>query len=161
MHKTAFQTHHGHFEYKVMPYGLTNAPATFQGVMNAVLAPGLRKFILVFIDDILVYSKNLTKHVKHLRIVFDLLNKHQLKVKKSKCCFAQQKLCYLGHVISAEGVATDPAKIAPILQWKSPTNVKELRKVMGMTGYYRKFIKGYGIISKILTDLLRKGTPYI
>jgi hypothetical protein len=153
--KTAFQTHHGHFEYKVMPYGLTGAPATFQGVMNTVLAPGLRKFVLVFIDDILIYSPSLQSHVTHLKEVFDLLKQNQLKVKQSKCCFAQPKLAYLGHIISAAGVATDPDKIAPIVKWQSPQNVKQLRSFLGMAGYYRKFVKGYGVISKSLTELLR------
>lgn len=149
--KIAFQTHHGHFEYRVMPYGLTGAPATFQGIMNAVLAPGLRKYVLVFIDDILIYSATLQDHAKHVKMVFDMLTENQLKVKKSKCHFAQQELSYLGHVISAKGVATDPLKIAPIVKWQSPQNVKQLRSFLGMSGYYRKFVRGYGIISKALT----------
>ena len=102
-HKTAFQTHQGHYEFRVMPYGLTGAPATFQNAMNTILAPLLRRCVLVFIDDILVYSKTLEEHKEHVRAVFVLLEQHQLKVKRSKCTFAQQQLKYLGHVISAAG----------------------------------------------------------
>lgn len=104
-HKTAFQTHFGHFEYKVMPYGLTGAPATFQSVMNHVLAPLLRKCVVIFIDDILIYSKTQEEHMQHVQMVFDLLQEHQFKVRLSKCSFAKQQLHYLGHVISSKGVS--------------------------------------------------------
>lgn len=159
--KTAFQTHHGYFEYKVMPYGVTGGPATFQGVMNNISAPLLRKCVLVFVDDILVYSTNLQEHARHLEQVFRILAKHELKVKKTKCAFAQQKVHYLGHLISAKGVATDKKKVEPITKWQAPQNVKELRRFLGMTRYYRKFIRGYGEISKNLTELLKKGVPYV
>jgi hypothetical protein len=160
-HKTAFQIHHGHFEYKVMPYGLTGAPATFQGVMNEVLAPGLRKFVIVFIDDILIYSKTLSDHVKHVRQVFQMLDANQLKVKRSKCFFGQKEVSYLGHVINGQGVTTDPKKIAPIVDWKAPKDAKQLRSFLGMAGYYRKFVRGYGIISKVLIELLTKWVQFI
>jgi hypothetical protein len=112
--KTAFQTHNGHFEYRVMPYGLTGGPATFQLTMNSVLTPFLRKCVVVFIDDILIYSPTWSEHLQHLQEVFATLDKQQFKVKLSKCSFAQTKLNYLGHVISQEGVATDPAKIEAV-----------------------------------------------
>jgi hypothetical protein len=160
-YKTAFQTHQGHFEYKVMPYGVTGGPATFQSVMNDILSPFLRKYVLVFVDDILIYSKTLNEHATHVEAVLGVLLKHELKVKKSKCTFAKQEILYLGHVISAEGVSTDKAKIDPIVKWKPPQNVKELRRFLGMTGYYRKFIRGYGVISRTLTDLLKKGVPFV
>jgi hypothetical protein len=160
-YKTAFQTHHGHFEYKVMPYGVTGGPATFQGVMNEILAPILRKFVLVFVDDILIYSKTLEDHAQHLQQVFAVLEQQGLKVKKSKCAFAKKEFAYLGHIISAQGVSTDKGKVAPIIKWQPPTNVKELRSFLGMTGYYRKFIKSYGIISRTLTDFLKKGAQYV
>ena len=108
--KTAFKTHHGHFQFKVMPFGLTNAPATFQCVMNSVFAEHTRKFVIVFLDDILVYSPNLQEHQRHLRFVLDLLRKHQLYAKASKCLFSQKRIEYLGHVIAKEGVATDSRK---------------------------------------------------
>lgn len=110
-YKTAFQTHNGHYEYKVMSFGLTGAPATFQEFMNFVLQPLLRKCVVVFLDDVLVYSKNMEEHIEHLRQVFQLLQKHDLHLKMSKCSFAQDKLEFLGHVISKHGVATDPKKI--------------------------------------------------
>jgi hypothetical protein len=110
-HKTAFKTHSGHYEFRVIPFGLTSAPATFQGVMNSILSPLLRRCVLVFVDDILIYSATLEDHVNHLRQVLQILVKHQLKVKQSKCSFAEQRLSYLGHIITPNGVSTDDDKI--------------------------------------------------
>lgn len=160
-HKTAFKTHHGHFEFRVMPFGLTSAPATFQGYMNNILSPLLRKFVLVFVDDILIYSKTLSDHVQHLQSVLQILTKHQLKVKSSKCSFAQQRLAYLGHIVSPNGVSTDEEKIQVVRNWPTPTCVKELRGFLGLAGYYRKFVRHYGLLSKPLTNLLRKGQIYM
>lgn len=160
-HKTTFKTHHGHFEFRVMPFGLTSAPATFQGCLNNILSPLLRKFVLVFVDDILIYSKTLSDHVQHLQSVLQILTKHQLKVKSSKCSFAQQRLAYLGHIVSPNGVSTDEEKIQVVRNWPTSTCVKELRGFLGLAGYYRKFVRHYGLLSKPLTNLLRKGQIYM
>jgi len=158
--KTAFQTHNGHFEYTVMPYGVTGGPATFQQTMNYILAPLLRKGVVVFIDDILIYSNTWSDHLAILQQVFDLFTEHQIKIKLSKCSFAQQELKYLGHVISSQGVATDPKKIQDIQHWPVPTNVKEVRSFLGLAGYYRKFVQHFGTIARPLTELLKKGTLF-
>jgi len=160
-YKTAFQTHNGHYEYCVMPYGVTGGPATFQTVMNILLEPLLRKCAVVFIDDILIYSKTWDDHLQHIRAVLTLLQQHKFQVKLSKCSFAKQQLTYLGHIVSSEGVATDPTKIESIKNWPRPANVKDLRSFLGMAGYYRRFVAQFGIISKPLTNLLRKGTLYV
>lgn len=154
--KTAFQTHNGHYEYRVMPYGVTGGPATFQLTMNSILAPLLRKCVVVFIDDILVYSTNWRDHLEHIRVVFNILDKHQFKVNLSKCSFAQTSLHYLGHIISQEGVATDPEKISAVKSWPTPRSVKDIRSFLGLAGYYRKFVKNFGIMSRPLTSLLKK-----
>jgi hypothetical protein len=160
-HKTAFQTHFGQYEFRVLAFGLTGAPETFQGAMNVSLSPGLRKFVIVFFDDILVYSATYEDHLKHLRLVFEWLNNDQWKIKKTKCSFAQRSITYLGHIISSQGVATDSSKVQVIVDWPVPATVKELRSFLGLAGYYRKFVKHFGIISKPLTNLLKKNTLFL
>ncbi|KAL4348724.1 hypothetical protein GQ457_17G014770 [Hibiscus cannabinus] len=127
VHKTTFRTHHGHFEFKVMPFGLTNAPTTFQALMNAIFGPYLRKFVLVFFDDILVYSPSMGEHLEQLKKVLDILRANQLFAKKSKCFFGQRQVEYLGHIISARGVSTDPSKVEAMRSWPLPENLKSLR----------------------------------
>lgn len=159
--KTAFQTHFGHFEYRVMSFGLTGALATFQGAMNETLASVLRKCALVFFDDILIYSPTLEAHAQDLRTVLQLLQDHQWKVKLSKCSFALKELNYLGHTIGVAGVSTDPSKVQDIVNWAIPTTLKKLRGFLGIAGYYHKFVKIFGVISKPLTNLLRKGVEFV
>ena len=160
-HKTAFQTHSGHYEYRVMSFGLTGAPSTFQSAMNDTLAPVLRKFALVFFDDILIYCKDMHSHLLHLTEVLRLLADNQWKVKLSKCSFAKTEISYLGHIISGSGVSTDPSKIQTVQDWPVPINIKKLRGFLGLAGYYRKFVQNFGTISKPLTHLLKKNVPFV
>src|SRR5438105_764102 len=158
--KTAFSTRYGLYEYTVMSFGLTNAPAYFMYMMNNVFMEYLDKFVVVFIDDILVFSKSEEEHEEHLRLVLQKLREHQLYAKFSKCEFWLDEVFFLGHVIKAGGVAVDPSKVRDVLGWLPPQNVSEIRSFLGMAGYYRRFIEGFSKIAKPLTELLEKGATF-
>jgi hypothetical protein len=160
-YKTAFSTHAGHFEFTVVPFGATGAPATFQGAMNSTLAPLLRKCALVFFDDILIYSASYEEHIHHLHQVLTLLAKDQWVVKLKKCNFAKQEIRYLGHILSSQGVQTDPEKVTAVLHWPTPSNVRDLRGFLGLAGFYRKFVRHFAIIAKPLTQLLKKHQLFV
>ena len=154
--KIAFRTHHGHFEFLVMPFGLSNAPATFQALMNDVLLPFLRRFVLVFFDDILIFSSSWAEHLQHIHIVLDMLRAHRLHLKRSKCSFGASSVAYLGHVISAGGVAMDADKVTAMASWPTPWSARGLCGFLGLAGYYQKYIRDFGVITAPLTCLLRK-----
>ncbi|GJS21326.1 hypothetical protein Tco_0449958 [Tanacetum coccineum] len=158
---TAFRTRYGHYEFQVMPFGLTNAPAVFMDLMNRVCKPYLDKFVIVFIDDILIYSKNKEEHGEHLKTILNLLRSEMLYAKFSKCDFWLDSVQFLGHVIDRNGVHVDPAKIEAIKNWAAPTTPTEVRQFLGLAGYYRRFIKEFSLISKPLTKLTQKNKPYV
>ncbi|GJW74310.1 putative nucleotidyltransferase, ribonuclease H [Tanacetum coccineum] len=159
--KTAFRTRYGHYEFLVMPFGLTNAPAVFMDLMNRIFHEYLDKFVIVFIDDILVYSKSEEEHERHLRIVLEILRQKKLYAKFSKCEFWLQQVAFLGHIVSADGIIMDPSKVEAITKWPRPTTVTEVRSFLGLAGYYRHFIEGFSRLALPLTQLMRKGEKFV
>ena len=153
--KTDFRCHYGHFEFLVMPFGLTNAPATFQACMNRIFCKQLRRFVLVFFDDILIYSKTWEEHLQHLEVVLKTLQEQPLSTKMSKCEFGMKELLYLGHIIG-QGVKVHTKKIRAILEWPSPKNITKLRGFIGICTFYRKFVKGFSKLNSPPTDLTKK-----
>jgi hypothetical protein len=161
IHKTAFSMRYGLYEYLVMSFGLTNALAHFMYLMNSIFMEELNKFVVVFIDDILVYSKSMEEHEEHLRVVLQRLRDHRFYTKFSKCKFWIDEVPFLGHVISPEGIMVDPGKVKDVLDWKPPTSVTQVRNFLGLAGYYRMFIPNFSKISKPITKILKKGTKYV
>ncbi|GJS31499.1 putative reverse transcriptase domain-containing protein [Tanacetum coccineum] len=159
--KTAFRTRYGHFEFTVMPFGLTNAPAIFMDLMNRVCKPYLDKFVIVFIDDILIYSKSEEEHEAHLKTILDLLKKEKLYAKFSKCEFWLQEVQFLGHVVNRDGIHVDPSKVESVKNWKTPESSTEIRSFLGLAGYYRRFIENFSKIAKPLTLLTQKNKAYV
>ncbi|GJZ33629.1 putative reverse transcriptase domain-containing protein [Tanacetum coccineum] len=153
--KTAFRTRYGHFEFTVMPFGLTSAPPVHMDLMNRVCRPYLDKFVIVFIDIILIYSKTQEEHVEHLRLVLGLLKKEELYAKFSKCEFWLREVQFLGHVINGNRIHVDPSKIEAVKNWKVPRTPTEVRLFLGLVGYYRRFIENFSKIAKSLTILTR------
>ncbi|GJY54362.1 reverse transcriptase domain-containing protein [Tanacetum coccineum] len=158
--KTAFRTHYGHFEFTVMPFGLTNTPTIFIDLMNRVCRPYLDKFVIVFIDDIVIYSKTREEHVEHLRLVLELLKKEKLYAKFSKCEIWLREVQFLGHVINGDGIHVDPSKIKAVKNWKAPRTPTEVSSFLGLDRYYRRFIENFSKIAKSFTILTQKGKVF-
>ncbi|GJZ58887.1 putative reverse transcriptase domain-containing protein [Tanacetum coccineum] len=158
--KTAFRTRYGHYEFRVMPFGLTNAPAVFMDLINRVCKPYLDKFVIVFIDDILIYSHNEKEHEEHLKTTLELLKKEELNAKFSKCEFWINIVKFLGHVINSSGIHVDRAKIDAVKNWASPTTPSKIRQFLGLAGYYRRFIEGFSKIAKPMTELTQKNQKF-
>nr|GFB02135.1 putative reverse transcriptase domain-containing protein [Tanacetum cinerariifolium] len=159
--KTAFRTRYGYFEFTVMPFGLTNAPAIFMDLMNCVCKPYLDKFVIVFIDDILIYSKSKEEHEVHLKTILDLLKKEKLYAKFSKCEFWLKEVQFVGHVVNRDGIHMDPSKVESVKNWKTPESSTEIRSFLGLAGYYRRFIENFSKIAKPLTLLTQKNKTYV
>jgi hypothetical protein len=158
--KTAFRTQFGHYEFVVVPFKLTNAPAVFMSLMNGVFRKYLDRFVQVFLDDILIYSKNEREHEEHLRVVLCYLRENKLYGKLTKCSFFQKEIHYLGHITSGEGIFVDPEKVRAIMEWPVPKNGHEVRSFMGLAGYYWRFVEGFSKIAKPITTLQCKGVRY-
>ena len=158
--KIAFRTRYGHYEFLVMPFRLNNAPTAFMDLMNRVFIPYLDKFVIIFIDDILVYSGSPEEHTEHLQIVLQILRERQLYTKFSKCQLWLDKVVFLGHVISTESISVDTQKIEAIVNWKPPTNVSEVRSFLGLAGYYRKIVERFSKMATLLTNLLKKDQKF-
>ncbi|KAL0536696.1 hypothetical protein IC582_025656 [Cucumis melo] len=159
--KTVFRSRYGHYEFIVMSFGLTNAPAVFMDLMNRVFRKFLDTFVIVFIDDILIYSKTEAEHEEHLRMVLQTLRDNKLYAKFSKCEFWLKQVSFLGHVVSKDGVSVDPAKIEAVTGWTRPSTVSEVRSFLGLAGYYRRFVENFSRIATPLTQLTRKGAPFV
>ncbi|KAA3471200.1 DNA/RNA polymerases superfamily protein [Gossypium australe] len=154
--KTTLRTRYGHYEFLVIPFGLTNAPAVFMDLMNKIFRPYLDRFVVVFIDDILVYSRNENEHAEHLRIVLQTLREKHLYAKFSKCKFWLREVGFLGYIVSAEGIKVGPSKISAM----PPKNVSKVRSFLGLIGYYRRFVKGFSMIASPMTCLLQKDVKF-
>jgi len=158
--KTAFRTRYGSFEYLVMPFGLTNAPATFQNFMNDILRNLVDRFLVVYLDDILIYSENEEEHKKHVQEVLTRLRKHELHAKPEKCFFHVYEVEFLGFIVTPQGVKMDKAKIETILNWPQPKNLKDVQSFLGFANFYRRFIKVYSEIVLPLTGLTKKNIKF-
>jgi hypothetical protein len=159
--KTAFSTRYGLYEFLVMSFDLTNAPTCFMYLMNSVFMNELDKFVVEFIDDILIYSKNEAEHAKHLRIVLQRQRDHKLYAKFSEYEFWLDSVKFLGHTISKDGISMDPSKVQEVMDWKPPKSVHQIRSFLGLAGYYRRFISDFSRIAKLMTELLKKGIKFV
>jgi len=158
--KTAFRSRYKHYEYVVMPFGVINAPTIFMDYMNRIFRPYLDQFVVVFIEDIVIYSESREEHAEHLRVVLEILREHQLYGKPSKCEFWLEEVQFLGHVISAQGIRVDPAEIETVVKWERPQTIIEVRSFLGFAGYYMRFVEGFSKRVNSLTQLTRKDHPF-
>ena len=158
--KTVFRTRYGHFEFTVMPIGLTNTSAAFMDLMHRVFQPYLDRFVMVFVGDIFSYSKSEEEHQDHLRVVFPILRDHQLYAKFNKCEFWLTEVKFLGHVMSASGVSVDPEKVEAVMSYERPKSVFEIRIFLGLTGYYRRFIEDFSRLAAPMTKLTRNEVKF-
>jgi hypothetical protein len=156
--KITFRNHEGHYEFLVMPFGLCNAPSTFQSLMNHVFHPFIHHFVLVFFDDILIYIKTWKYHLPRVDRVLHLISQHQLFLKQSKCAFGPLEVEYLGHLVGKDGVRVDPKNIEAMKYFPHPKTLNILHGFLGLTGYYHKFVKNYGKIASPLTALLKNNS---
>ncbi|GBG81139.1 hypothetical protein CBR_g31815 [Chara braunii] len=161
VYKTTFKTRYGTYEFLVMPFGLCNAPGTFQTEMHRIFKPYLDKFMVVYLDDILVFSKTTREHAEHLTLVLQSLQNHQYKINREKSFFGVPSVIYLGHVISGDGLAPEEAKIAAIQEWPQPQTVRDVRSFFGLASYYRKFVRNFSAVAAPLTNLTKKDTPFL
>nr|GFC40800.1 putative reverse transcriptase domain-containing protein [Tanacetum cinerariifolium] len=159
--KIAFRTRYGHYKFLVMPFGLTNAPAVLMDLMNRVFHEFLDKFVIVFINVILIFSKSKEEHEDHLRTVLQILLQEKLYTKFSKCEFWLSSVAFLGHIVSVEGITMDPAKVEAITKWPRPTSVTEVRSFLGLARYYHRFVEGFSRLALPLTMLMRKGEKFV
>jgi hypothetical protein len=158
--KTAFKTKYGLYEWLVMPFGLTNAPSTFMRLMNHALRAFIGRFVVVYFDDILVYSKDLNEHINHLQCVLDVLRKEKLYANLKKCSFCMEKVVFLGYVISAKGIEVDEEKVKAIKEWPTPNSITEVRSFHGLASFYRRFVKNFSTLAAPLTEIVKKSVGF-
>ena len=159
--KTAFKTKFGLYEWLVMPFGLTNAPSTFMRLMNEVLRAFIGRFVVVYFDDILIYSKSLEEHLDHLRAIFNALRDARLYGNLEKCTFCTNRVAFLGYVVTAQGIEVDPTKIEAIESWPQPKTVTQVRSFLGLAGFYRRFVNDFGSITAPMNELTKKDVPFL
>ena len=159
--KTAFKTKMGLYEWLVMPFGLTNAPSTFMRLMNQILRPFINQFVVVYFDDILVYSSSEEDHLRHVKAVLQALRDNQVYANLKKCEFHTNSVTFLGYIVSSQGLQVDESKIEAIISWEPPQSVPEMRRFLGLCGFFRRFIKDFSIIASPLTSLLKKNSKYV
>ena len=160
IHKTVFRTQRGQFEFLFMPFGVTNAPATFQHLMNTIFKDEPNAFVSVYFDDILVFSEMEEEHLQHVRVALERLREAKLFARLHKCEFFKSRVEYLGFDVSAQGVQLSPNKVKAVVEWPTPRNVKDVRSFLGLAGFYKRFVRGFNQKARPLTELTKDKTPW-